>query len=149
MISWWKNLYQALNPYDAGDGLFWLWRSIPCLLMLWLLKSPEHQQAWHLLRRTDNMYCSSRVHFMYLGEAKSKICFIQNVNISFIIFKTIQHINQLIISLWPSDAIWRHMSVSTLAEVMACCLMAPSHYLNQCWLFISSFNITLTKSNVY
>ena len=28
-------------------------------------------------------------------------------------------------------------SRSTLAQVMACCLMAPSHYLNQCWLMIS------------
>ena len=28
-------------------------------------------------------------------------------------------------------------SGSTLAQVMACCLMAPSHYLNQCWLMIS------------
>ena len=27
-------------------------------------------------------------------------------------------------------------SWSTLAQVMACCLMAPSHYLNQCWLVI-------------
>ena len=35
---------------------------------------------------------------------------------------------------WPSDAIWRQRSGSTLAQVMACCLMAPSHYLNQCWL---------------
>ena len=26
---------------------------------------------------------------------------------------------------------------STLAQVMACCLMAPSHYLNRCWLIIS------------
>ena len=26
---------------------------------------------------------------------------------------------------------------STLAQVMACCLTAPSHYLNQCWLIIS------------
>ena len=25
---------------------------------------------------------------------------------------------------------------STLAQVMACCLTAPSHYLNQCWLII-------------
>ena len=33
-------------------------------------------------------------------------------------------------NLWPSDAIWRHKSGSTLAQVMACCLMAPSHYLN-------------------
>ena len=37
---------------------------------------------------------------------------------------------------WYSDAIWRHRSGSTLAQVMACCLMAPSHYLNQCWLNI-------------
>ena len=44
---------------------------------------------------------------------------------------------------------WRHLPMSddifssrgknrsTLAQVMACCLMAPSHYLNQCWLTIS------------
>ena len=37
-------------------------------------------------------------------------------------------------SMRPSDAIWRHRSGSTLAQVMACCLTAPSHYLNQCWL---------------
>ena len=40
-------------------------------------------------------------------------------------------------SLRPSDTIWRHRSGSTLAQVMACCLTAPSHYLNQCWLIIS------------
>ena len=34
-------------------------------------------------------------------------------------------------SLWPSDAIWRQRSGSTLAQVMACCLTAASHYLNQ------------------
>ena len=32
-------------------------------------------------------------------------------------------------SLWPRDAIWGHRSWYTLAVVMACCLMAPSHYL--------------------
>ena len=35
-------------------------------------------------------------------------------------------------SLWPSDAVWRQGSTSTLVQVMACCLTAPSHYLNQC-----------------
>ena len=35
------------NSSDARDGIFRLWRSIPCLLMHWLLKSPVHQQAWH------------------------------------------------------------------------------------------------------
>ena len=39
-------------------------------------------------------------------------------------------------SLRPSDAIWRHRSPSTLAQVMACCLKVPSGYLTQCWLLI-------------
>ena len=40
-------------------------------------------------------------------------------------------------SLLPSDARWRQISGSTLAQVMACFLTGPSHYLNQCWLIIS------------
>ena len=39
-------------------------------------------------------------------------------------------------SLWPGDAIWRLGTMSTLAQVMAWCRQAPSHYLNQCWLII-------------
>ena len=35
-------------------------------------------------------------------------------------------------SLWLSDTTWWQAG-STLAQVMACCLMAPSHNLNQCW----------------
>ena len=31
----------------------------------------------------------------------------------------------------PSDAIWCHKSWSALAQVMTCCLTAPSHYLIQ------------------
>ena len=41
------------------------------------------------------------------------------------------------LALWPNDAIWWHRSGSTLAQVMACCLTAPSHYLNQCWIIIT------------
>ena len=59
-------------------------------------------------------------------------------------------------SLWPSDAIWRQGSRSTLAQVMACCLMAPSHYLIQCWLMINEAfchspdsNFTENKKDVY
>ena len=37
----------------------------------------------------------------------------------------------------PTDAIWRLRSWSTLVQVMACCLTAPSHYLNRFWLIIS------------
>ena len=41
-------------------------------------------------------------------------------------------------TLWSNDTISQHRSGSTLAQVMACCLMAPSHYLNQCGLFITN-----------
>ena len=40
-------------------------------------------------------------------------------------------------SLGPSDAIWWQKTESTLAQVMPCCLTAPSHYLNRYWLIIS------------
>ena len=38
------------------------------------------------------------------------------------------------ISLWGSDAMWRRRSSSSLVQVMACCLTAPSHYMKQCYL---------------
>ena len=50
-------------------------------------------------------------------------------------------------SLWPSDTIWRHKSASTLAQVMACRLTAPSHYLNQRWLIISKVQWHPSESN--
>ena len=50
-----------------------------------------------------------------------------------------QEINNCItfLPLWPSDSIWHHRTWSTLVQVMTCCLTAPSHYMNQCWLIIS------------
>ena len=50
-------------------------------------------------------------------------------------------------SLRPSDAIWRHRSGSTLAQIMACCLTAPSHYLNQCWLIINKVQLHSSDDN--
>ena len=39
-------------------------------------------------------------------------------------------------TLWPSDSIMirRHRLRWIQAQLMACCLMATSHHLNQCWL---------------
>ena len=50
-------------------------------------------------------------------------------------------------SLWPNNAIWWHRSGSTLAQVMACCLTAPSHYLNQCWLIITKIHLHSSDGN--
>ena len=45
---------------------------------------------------------------------------------------------QWVNSLGPGNALWQHRSRSTLAQVRACCLMAPNHYYpNQCWFRIN------------
>ena len=50
-------------------------------------------------------------------------------------------------SLWFSDAIWRYISGSTLAKVMACCLTIQRHCPNQCWLGIVDIHpIKIRKS---
>ena len=38
------------------------------------------------------------------------------------------HIGEIIV------AMWRHRLRSELVQLMTCCLLATSHYLNQCWL---------------
>ena len=50
--------------------------------------------------------------------------------------------------LLPSDAIWRHRSELTLSRVMAWWPMAPSHYLNKCWLLIKCFLCHPPESNL-
>ena len=39
---------------------------------------------------------------------------------------------QSVYSLWPADALWRHRSGQSLAQVVVCCLTVPSHYLILC-----------------
>ena len=56
--------------------------------------------------------------------------------------------NWTVNSLGPSDAIWRCRSGSTLARVMACCLTASSHYLNQCWQIISKVHTHSYRGNL-
>ena len=50
---------------------------------------------------------------------------------------------RLILNLWRH--IWRDRYGSITAQVMACCLTAPSHYLNQFWLIISDVFRQLRK----
>ena len=50
-------------------------------------------------------------------------------------------------SLWPRDATSWTRFESKLAQVMACCLTAPSHYQNQCWLITTKDQWHSTVSN--
>ena len=48
---------------------------------------------------------------------------------------------------WHKDAMRRHKPVSTLAQVMDCCLTAPSYSLNHCWQIISGVMWCSHKEN--
>ena len=63
-----------------------------------------------------------------------KKCPKKNGGLTLGVAKNGQGKNDLINALWPSDAIWQQRYGLTLAQVMACCLTAPSHYLIQCCL---------------
>ena len=73
MTLWSLTRPERINSSDVDDGMFRLSWAIPCLLMLWLLTSPEHQQARYWQYRTDNMYCYSRVYSIYSDQVKSKV----------------------------------------------------------------------------
>ena len=50
-------------------------------------------------------------------------------------------------SSWPGDVIWWHGSGSTLDQIVVCCLVAPSHYLNQWSPIITDGNFTENVCN--
>ena len=59
---------------------------------------------------------------------------------------TMKRVNR---SPWSSDAIWHHITLSVLVHAIACCLTAPSYYLNQCWLIIKcGFNLRAFSQDV-
>ena len=92
----------AYNGYDKDslksshvrDGIFRLIWSITCWLIPWLLKAPGHQQAWYWQRigyRYRIFHCESGL--LLLNKIQGMIW---NVNTSFISFKTMQHVKELI-----------------------------------------------------
>ena len=87
---------------------------------------PELAYSWFDLR--DNLQWKFKLkHNFCIKTNFIWKCHLQNVIFSPWYFN----------SLWPSDVMWRHRSGSMLAQVMASCLTARSHYLNQCWLLTS------------
>ena len=84
-------------------------------------------EIWIIKKKFHSTKCISKCHLQNGGHfASTSICY----------------------SLWPSDAIWRHRSWSTLAQVMASCLTASSHYLNQGWLIVSTDQWRFSKGNL-
>ena len=77
--------------------------------------------SWQRLKPWTHVWYEAKMHAIRvaLWHHRQQLCS-QSVNL-----------------LWRSDAMWRHVSGTTLAQVMACCLAAQRNYLNQCWFIIS------------
>ena len=86
----------------------------------WIPSCTSFPEAWGVTAR--NMPCCIYHTDLHLNE-ENLTCKIKN-----------RYFN----SLWPTDIIRRQISWSALAQVMSCCLIAPSHYLNQCRLNVIS-----------
>ena len=92
-------------------------RTIPRLLMAWLLASPGHQQPWYWLCRINRPLSSLRKGYNHLCQLSAE--------------KWWNMLGCFIALIWMSMDLADDKS--TLAQVMACCLTALSHYLSQCW----------------
>ena len=105
-------------------------RATPWLLMPWLLVPPGHQQCYRIALIGDG--------FQLPVPFQSNVNKLLKMQIYFCIFpqnnwagKGLTH-SGLVIPDSVIDRTW-----STLVQVMAWCLTAPSHYLNQCWFLTS------------
>ena len=74
--------------------------------------------SWHPIHMADHVHIAKKIDCQLFSEI---------LGASWIVIA--------IHSLRPGDAIWWQRSRSTLAQVMAWCLTAPSQYLNQCWAY--------------
>ena len=124
----WSGIILAL----LESGISQMARSIPWLLMPWFLASPVHQLSQYYLCRIYRSLSVTRKDFNYLCHTS-----LEKWKKYKYIFMFHKFSLTMVNSLWPSDVIWRQRTWSTLVQVMACCLTAPNHYLNQCWLIIS------------
>ena len=132
--------------YQRFDGIFRLVKH--GLFQVNLHKFPHFSQAKFLKITLDSLHWRHIVKESWINHRSGKVLAwphkplpetIMTNGFGDYTFKytIISPRGQWVNSLWPSDVIWWQGSRLTLAQVMACCLTAPSHYLNQYWLIIS------------
>ena len=94
----------------------------------WTNDDCDHWCCILSLGHIELILCMTSPHFSWCAYifAEPQL-FISAIFTYLVLMRNVPFIN----SLWPNDTIWWQGSRSTLFQVMACCLMAPSHYLNQ------------------
>ena len=113
-----------------------------------ILKSKWSLQKW-LIKSPDNMIKYNKFCLQHIND-KSGLKLELWAHTIYAWCLSCAFVGKMILnSLRPGDAKWRQRYGSTLAQVMACCLMAPSHYLNRCWLIISEIQWHSSEDNFH
>ena len=131
MTSFWRNNDVIITSCVQGD----VCKRGPWKVALCVIKPNENKHRSPIRLLSSGMACSNPAWWRHVNM-RHWHCYVILVGCSRA-STLARSLYSLLNSLWPSYAIWRHRSESTLAEVMACCLTTPSHYLNQCWLAIT------------
>ena len=123
----------------------------------WLIK---YQGIFHLVWPNEFILCHRNLNLVHFRWTMNKplhepllIFCLQFSDISIKIQSQIKFVNvfcgYFVLALTDCGLVtpYGDRSGSTLAQVTACCLMAPSHYLNQCWLIISKIQLNSSDGN--
>ena len=138
--QWWRIVYCPSIMTFENTTDFSQENKLGDYSVRWRLKSPASQlfaQPFVQAQIKQNIKATRDWPPVTGGFPSQRLSNAENVSIWWRHHEISSALNYWVNSLRPSDAIWRHRSGSTLAQVMACCLTAPSHYLNQRWLIIS------------
>ena len=136
-----------LGDIPEGKSAVFKWRNKPLFVRHRTGEEIEKEKSVDVASLRDQEHDDERVQkdewlillgvCTHLGKWLGQPDLIEHVGVV-IVTETAKLVPYLWIkALTGSDTIWWHKSGSTLAQVMACCLTAPSHYLNQCWLIIN------------
>ena len=147
-ISWTYPLLYVLNLFIHQYDLAWL--ISPCC---WVSTSLG-TKAWLKLFTLQREFCPSKCDFVFIVKISFQSNSVMGLHWNYYPYKNCHKLSISFHFVWfvwqcikTHDAIWRRRSGSTLAQVMACCLTAPSHYLNQCWLIISKIQTHSSDGN--
>ena len=144
-IVQYKNTCQTMSIVD-NDGLVFSARaSVTAMLIMHTCDSSCSSVESSSLKfgKCDgkkSVKCAWKYMYMNLLWRKSIENFVCNV--AAILFRP-ECVNPLRLNV----AIWQNRSGSILAQVIACGLTAPNHYLNQCWLIITKAQWNSSESN--
>ena len=124
----------TFQKWQVVNTVKWHWRhsvfnhgQLDCLSNRLFRLATKQTQTFHITEFCEN-------HLSALVYPHKRV---GNAGIAIDIMTVTQHI----------VAQYGDIYLSTLTRVMACCLMEPNHYPNQCWLIIGKVQLQLSKGN--